>query len=202
MTVTSFKETSLGWRIELFRQRLQEWWELQLSRIEINTPELSGLDSDLIQLAIKVILWSFIATIAVWLTWQIWLLLHPLIRYWQRQQRQRQSSSKNPLEPQLSPQNWLSEAQRYYQQQNYHQGIVCLYQGILQYLSDREIITRLASRTDAEYLNLIQQRQLGQFLSYQLLFLTHEQLCFSNLPASASLFKKCQEAYQIIMQKN
>ncbi len=224
MSVPSFKENSLGWQVELAQQKWQEWWELKISQLETNTPNIPLFDSAIIQLLIKIILWSLIAIILVWLTWQIWLFLRPMIKNWSRQRQQiRRTLTPNQLEPQLSPQDWLTRAQQYYQQENYRQGIFCLYQGILQHLSDlaesealrgqaspgaerdhevalcdRKIISILSSRTDREYLKLIKKLKLEQFLSYKLLLLTHEQLCFSNLSPSASLFDKCQQAYQVI----
>ena len=227
MSVPSFKENSLGWQVELAQQKWQEWWELKISQLETNTSDIPVFDSAIIQLLIKIILWSLIAIILVWLTWQIWLFLRPMIKNWSRQRQQiRRTPTPNQLEPQLSPQDWLTRAQQYYQQQNYRQGIFCLYQGILQHLSDlaesealcgqaspgaerdhevalrdRKIISILSSRTDGEYLKLIKKLKLEQFLSYKLLFLTHEQLCFSNLSPSASLFDKCQQAYQVITNK-
>ena len=227
MSVPSFKENSLGWQVELAQQKWQEWWELKISQLETNTPDIPLFDSAIIQLLIKIILWSLIAIILVWLTWQIWLFLRPMIRNWSKQRQQiRRTLTPNQLEPQLSPQDWLTRAQQYYQQENYRQGIFCLYQGILQHLSDREervnslaesealrgqakpgaerdrkIISILSSRTDGEYLKLIKKLKLEQFLSYKLLLLTHEQLCFSNLSPSASLFDKCQQAYQVITNK-
>ncbi|MDJ0744967.1 MAG: DUF4129 domain-containing protein [Xenococcaceae cyanobacterium MO_167.B27] len=203
MSVTSFQENSLGWRIELAQQRFQEWWELQMSKLERNTPDLSLFDSELIRISIKIILWSLIAIILVWLTWQVWLLLRPMIKNWNRQRQQlKRSPFPNQIQTQLSPQDWLTKAQQYYQQQNYRQGIFCLYQGMLQQLSDRQRITILSSRTDGEYLKLIEQSNLEQFLSYKLLFSTHEQLCFSNFSASIYLFDKCQQAYHVITKQN
>lgn len=200
MFVASFQKNSPGWQIELRTQRLQEWWELTTSQIKIDSPNLSILDSSLVKLLIKFILWSLIAIILVWLVWQIWLLLHPIIRNWQRQQQRLNRSRflKNPKETELSPEAWLTKAQQYYQEQNYRQGIFCLYQGILQYLSDRKVINSLSSRTDEEYLTLIQQLKLNQFLSYKLLFSTHEKLCFSDLFPSAAMFDKCRQAYHAI----
>ena len=205
MSTVSFQENSPGWQFELGKQQLQEWWELKISEIEIDPPDLSIFDSPLIRLGIKFILWSLITIILVWLTWQLWLLLRPVINNWRRQQQQFKRSQigfPNQIQAQLSPQEWLTKARQNYQEQNYRQGIFCLYQGILQYLSDREIINTLSSRTDGEYLKLIQQLNLKQFLSYQLLFSTHEKLCFSDLFPSATLFDQCERAYQVITNKD
>ena len=205
MSTVSFQENSPGWQFELGKQQLQEWWELKISEIEIDPPDLSIFDSPLIRLGIKFILWSLITIILVWLTWQLWLLSRPVINNWRRQQQQFKRSQigfPNQIQAQLSPQEWLAKARQNYQEQNYRQGIFCLYQGILQYLSDREIINTLSSRTDGEYLKLIQQLNLKQFLSYQLLFSTHEKLCFSDLFPSATLFDQCEQAYQVITNKD
>ncbi len=205
MSTVSFQENSPGWQFELGKQQLQEWWELKISEIEIEPPDLSIFDSPLIRLGSKFILWSLITIILVWLTWQLWLLLRPVINNWRRQQQQFKRSQigfPNQIQAQLSPQEWLTKARQNYQEQNYRQGIFCLYQGILQYLSDREIINTLSSRTDGEYLKLIQQLNLKQFLSYQLLFSTHEKLCFSDLFPSATLFDQCERAYQVITNKD
>lgn len=205
MSTVSFQENSPGWQFELGKQQLQEWWELKISEIEIEPPDLSIFDSPLIRLGIKFILWSLITIILVWLTWQLWLILRPVINNWRRQQQQFKRSQigfPNQIQAQLSPQEWLTKARQNYQEQNYRQGIFCLYQGILQYLSDREIINTLSSRTDGEYLKLIQQLNLKQFLSYQLLFSTHEKLCFSDLFPSATLFDQCEHAYQVITNKD
>lgn len=205
MSTVSFQENSPGWQFELGKQQLQEWWELKISEIEIDPPDLSIFDSPLIRLGIKFILWSLITIILVWLTWQFWLILRPVINNWRKQQQQFKRSQigfPNQIQAQLSPQEWLAKARQHYQEQNYRQGIFCLYQGILQYLSDHEIINTLSSRTDGEYLKLIQQLNLKQFLSYQLLFSTHEKLCFSDLFPSATLFDQCEQAYQVITNKD
>ncbi|MDJ0649329.1 MAG: hypothetical protein QNJ60_11545 [Xenococcaceae cyanobacterium MO_188.B19] len=203
MSNASFQENSPGWQFELGKQKLQEWWELKISEIEIDSPDLSIFDSPLIRLGIKFILWSLITIILVWLTWQLWLVLRPVINNWRRQQQQlKRSQIQFSSQIQLSPQEWLARGRQHYQEQNYRQGIFCLYQGILQYLSDREMINSLSSRTDGEYLKLIQQLNLKQLLSYKLLFSTHEKLCFSDLFPSASLFNECEQAYQLITNKD
>ncbi len=205
MSIISFQENSPGWQFELGKQKLQEWWELKISQLEFDAPDLSVFDSPLIRLIIKFILWSLIAVILVWFTWQLWLILRPIINNWRRQRKEFKQSFKkfpNQIQLQLSPQEWLAKARQHYQEQNYRQGIFCLYQGILQYLSDREEINTLSSRTDGEYLKLIRQSKCQEFLSYKLLFLTHEKLCFSNLLSSAALFEECQQAYQLITNKD
>ena len=79
-----FEQNSLGWRSHLLQQRIQEWWEFQISRLFANSPDLSELDAAWIRLLIKFLLWSITAAILVWLTWQLWLLLRPYVKTWQK----------------------------------------------------------------------------------------------------------------------
>jgi hypothetical protein len=68
---------------------------------------------------------------------------------------------------------------------------------MLQRLNDTGIVQHEPSRTDGEYLQLLIQ-QLPQPRPYQTLLMTHQQLCFSNVEASPSLFEQCQQAYREI----
>jgi hypothetical protein len=65
----------------------------------------------------------------------------------------------------------------------------------LQRLHDSAIAPHQPSRTDGEYLQLVQQ--LPQSQSYQALIATHEQLCF-NAEIVPENFSQCQQAYQEI----
>lgn len=198
MSDTIFKQNSLGWRSHLLQQRIQEWWELQSSRLADNTRDVPilDLDAEWIRLLVKFLLWSITAAILVWLTWQLWLLFRPYVRTWQKQQQQFRQLSEQQTERELSINEWLERSHNFQKQRDYRQAIFCLYQGMLQQLNDRAIIPNLSSRTDGEYLKLIQQSQISPFPSYQLLLNTHEKLCFSNQNADESLWQQCQQAFQ------
>ncbi len=198
MSDTIFKQNSLGWRSHLLQQRIQEWWELQSSRLADNTRDVPilDLDAEWIRLLVKFLLWSITAAILVWLTWQLWLLLRPYVRTWQKQQQQFRQLSEQQTVRELSINEWLERSHNFQKQRDYRQAIFCLYQGMLQQLNDRAIIPNLSSRTDGEYLKLIQQSQISPFPSYQLLLNTHEKLCFSNQHADESLWQQCQQAFQ------
>ena len=199
MSETIFKQNSLGWRWHLLQQRIQEWWEFQSSRFADNAPDVPALDLDAewIRQLVKFLLWSITAAILVWFTWQLWLLLHPYVRSWQKQQLQSQQLSNQSIIRELSVDQWLERSQDLQKQRDYRQAIFCLYQAMLQQLSDRGIIAHLSSRTDREYLQLIQQSQILQFSSYQLLLNTHEKLCFTEQNADESLWQHCQQAFQL-----
>jgi hypothetical protein len=92
--------------------------------------------------------------------------------------------------------NWLQRSQKFQQQGNYREACLCLYKAMLQRLNDTGIVKDQPSRTDGEYLQLVQQ--LPQPQPYQTLLITHQKLCFSNAEASPSLFDECQQAYREI----
>lgn len=198
MSDTIFKQNSLGWRSHLLQQRIQEWWELQSSRLADNTRDVPilDLDAEWIRLLVKFLLWSITAAILVWLIWQLWLLFRPYVRTWQKQQQQFRQLSEQQTERELSINEWLERSHNFQKQRDYRQAIFCLYQGMLQQLNDRAIIPNLSSRTDGEYLKLIKQSQISPFPSYQLLLNTHEKLCFSNQNADESLWQRCKQAFQ------
>ncbi len=195
MSDTIFKQDSLKWRSHLLTERIREWWEWQLSRLANNTK--LDLDVEWVRILVKFLLWSITAATLVWLTWQLWLLLRPYVRTWQKQQQKSRQLSEQHSVVELSVDEWLERSQTFQKQRDYRQAIFCLYQAMLQQLSDRGIIPNLSSRTDREYFKLIQKSQISPSPSYQLLLNTHEQLCFSNQDADESLWQECQQAFQL-----
>ncbi|MEG4029067.1 MULTISPECIES: DUF4129 domain-containing protein [unclassified Microcoleus] len=67
---------------------------------------------------------------------------------------------------------------------------------LLQGLNDGGTVVHKPSRTDDEYLQLIQQ--FPQPVPYETLIKIHKQLYFGNREDSASTFQQCQQAYQQI----
>lgn len=197
MLVGAFRQDGLGWRIDLLRQKTGEYIEFKLSQLELDMPGLPFLKSKLFWQIIKFFLWSIIAILLVWLSWQGWLLLRAHLRKWQKQKRLVEptiitSTSK------LSIAEWVARAQEYSQQGDYRQGIFCLYQAMLHLLHDRAIINQQFSRTDREYQRSLQNLQLAQLQPYELLLSIHQRLCFSSAEASQSLFEQCLQAYRKI----
>ncbi len=66
----------------------------------------------------------------------------------------------------------------------------------LQRLSDSNLIRQEPSRTDGEYLQLVQE--FASSHPYQLLIQTHERLWFSQDAASAEEVDRCWQAYREI----
>ena len=198
MSVGAFKQDGFGWRIDLLRQRIDEYVEFKLSQLELDVPELSFLKSELLWQIVRFFLWSIFAVLLVWISWQIWLLLRIYLRRWQKQKQLVEPIRTMTSTPKLSIAEWVARSQEYSQQGDYRQGIFCLYQAMLHLLNEREIIARQSSRTDEEYRRSLQNLQLSQLQPYELLLSIHQRLCFSSAEASQSLFEQCLQAYQAI----
>jgi hypothetical protein len=63
---------------------------------------------------------------------------------------------------------------------------------MLQKLNDRGIAPHQLSRTDGEYLQIIQT--LPNFNAYQILLINHQKLLFANQKATLNMWKECQQA--------
>lgn len=198
MSAGSFQQDSLGWRIDLIKQRISEWIEFKTSQLDTDAWNLGFLESKLLWQIIKFCLWSIIAVLLVWMTWQLWLLLRP---YWKRWQRRsdRLSQANTPIPvPRLSATDWVERSQTARLDGNYRQAIFCLYQGMLQLLDERGVVPTQLSRTDEEYRRSLLAMQISPFQSYEFLLSIHQRLCFSSAQASQSLFEQCQQAYRQI----
>lgn len=202
MSAGSFKQDGLGWRIDLFTRRVGEWIELKTSQIDIDINadswDFGWLKSELLWQIIKFFLWSIIAILLVWITWQLWLLLRPYWKRWQKPKESRHFKDYSPKTPQLSVANWLERSQTARIEGNYRQAIFCLYQAMLQLLDDRGVIPAQLSRTDQEYRRSLVKMQVSPTQPYELLLSIHQRLCFSRAQADQSLFEECQQAYKQI----
>lgn len=197
MTTGSFEKNNLGWQIGQLQQKFQEFWELQTYNLANNIPDLSlpsWLDSPITQQFTKVIFWLMVAAIVIWLTWKILPFLRSYIRNLKKRLERSVDRTPTKLVKERSIAQLLSKAQKYKQQGNYREAIFCFYLAMLQRLNDSGTIPHQSSRTDGEYLQLIQS--LPQAQPYQILFATHQQLCFGNAEASIDLLEQCQKAYQ------
>ncbi|CAA9242792.1 hypothetical protein AVDCRST_MAG92-1605 [uncultured Coleofasciculus sp.] len=136
--------------------------------------------------------------LALLLSWTALQIMRRLSPYFYSLTNQIKQSADNTklLDKDLSIARWLQQAQKFQQQGNYRDACLCLYKAMLQRLNDSGVVLHQPSRTDGEYLQLVQQ--LPQSQPYQTLIMTHQELCFSNTEASLSLFEQCQQAYREI----
>jgi len=198
MTTGEFEKTNWGWQLSQLQQQVGEWIELQLSRFDSNLhlPEwyLPRRTEELI----KAIAWLLLGLLLIWLGWQLWRLLEPYLYSFVSQARNPASITTNQTS-ELAVEEWLKRSQAYFNQGNYREACRCLYMAVLQRLHERAIAPHQPSRTDREYLQLVQQ--LPQSQSYQTLIATHEQLCFGNAEIALETFAQCQQAYQKISRE-
>ncbi|MEL7037229.1 MAG: DUF4129 domain-containing protein [Cyanobacteria bacterium J06592_8] len=198
MSENSFQKDSLGWQLQQLQQKISEWRELQTAQAVPNLPQIDlplwGNNPIILTIA-KTVTWLLFAGLLSWLAIQIIKILNPYI-YDIRNRIKLTTKTREKLETELSITAWLNQSKKFQQIGNYREAFHCLYMAMLQRLNDREIILHQPSRTDGEYLELIQN--LSQPQPYQKLFMTHQELLFANLEVSASLFQECQQAYQEI----
>lgn len=189
MSAGSFEKSSIQWQFQQFGRRVQEWFELQL----FNAPELpEGSPSP--DWLIETIFWIVATAIAAWLLWYLYLFIRALLQNlpdspsWLEQ--------RAPAKETVPVSGWLRQAQAFQRQGNYAQACRALYMAMLQRLDDTKQLPQQASRTDGEYLNVVQTFAKPQ--PYQVLIRTHEQVCFDNTAVSQDTFEHCQRAYQEI----
>jgi Domain of unknown function (DUF4129) len=194
MNEGEFEKNSIGWQLSQLQQQVGEWIELQTMRLNKNIPQLpEGIPSWLVE-GVKAIAWIVTVALLLWLAWYVWQRLEPyLLRVSTRHATGR---SSKPKASEISVEAWLKRSQVYFSQGNYREACRCLYMATLQLLHERAIARHQLSRTDREYLQLVQQ--LPQSQSYRTLITTHEQLCFSDGEILPETFERCQQAYRDI----
>lgn len=197
MTSGEFEKNSWGWQVSQLQQQAGEWIELQLSRFGSNLPNLpQGLPKWSIDL-IRAIALLLLALVLLWLVWQLWRLLEPYIYSFISPTA---STTKLTTQvTQLSVEAWLKRSQAYWRGGNYREACRCLYMAMLQNLHDNAIAPHQTSRTDGEYLQIVNQLPQSQY--YQTLITTHEQLCFGNGEILPETFDSCQQAYREIVKE-
>ena len=198
----SYEKDNLAWQFQQLQQKAGEWWEWQISRFTPNLPNspdlswLSWLNSPIIGTIAKGIFWLLLAFLLSWTALQLWQRAEIYIGFLRNQKSQLADRMTKGSVIELSAAAWWARSQKLKQEGNYRDACLCLYMAMLQQLHDRGIIPNQPSRTDGEYWQLVQE--LPQPIPYQILLMTHQQLCFSNSEASSFLFEQCQEAYREI----
>lgn len=199
MSAGSFEKTNWGWQLRQLQQRIGEWWEWQTNRAVDRIPDISWpdwLESELLWTVLKIALWLGIALTFCWLAVQGMRLVIPYLYLLQKRRTVFGDNPPKSLARELAISEWLKQSEKYQKEGNYAGACRCIYMAMLQGLNDREIIRNDLSRTDGEYLQIIQKMQ--QSPPYETLFNIHQQICFSNLEASLTWLEQCQQAYREI----
>lgn len=143
----------------------------------------------------KFLFWGIVLGLILWASCQLYGLLQPYFsRYWHL-------NALSPTRPadratELTISHWLERSRHAQQQGNYREACRALYMAALQHLNDQALIYQEPSRTDGEYLSLVQT--LAASHPYQTLIHIHEQLCFSQVEISVEVFDRCWQAYREI----
>ena len=197
MATEEFEQTNLGWQLQQLQKQLGEWIELQFNQRHL--PDWS-LPAWLKNLSFpnwlpKAVFWGIVAFLVIWMSSQLWRLWGSSLNAlaWKLQNLAQQPSTQVS---ELTVSDWLKRSQIFQRQGNYTDACRCLYMAMLQQLNDTGIIPHQPSRTDGEYLQLIQD--LPQYRSYETLLTTHEKACFGNTEISTLEFEECQQAYRAI----
>lgn len=194
--MTGFQKDSLGWQLQLIQMRVREWFEqLFQSPGDRRRGALSFPDFALSPEVARVFFWVMVLALAGWLSWQLYRLLSPYLGreglFWRGAKRTAAAAGQGE---QLTVAEWLARSRTYAQQGNYTEACRALYMAALRRLADQEILPEEPSRTDGEYLNALQV--LPKVEPYQVLFRTHERLCFSQTEITKGNFHLCDQAYR------
>ncbi|MGI0492083.1 DUF4129 domain-containing protein [Alkalinema pantanalense CENA528] len=190
------------WQFRQWIQRFAEWVEVKTASWKFspsmpNEPVLPTVPSQIWE----VLFWLVVLSAVGWISWLVVRWLDP---YWVNRRRDRASARLQTARTELpkSSTEWYERAQSYARQQNYAEGCRALYLAMLQQLSDRQIMTADASRTDGEYLRILQSLPtVRSITAYKLLIQVHEQIYYERSTVSEQIFLKCQQAYQTIVEQ-
>lgn len=199
MSIDTFEKNSLRWQFAQWQQQLQEWWEGQnfsfpsqnIDLPDVNIPELWEF--------IKFLLGGILIALIVWAIWQVWPRFSPLFYRLLHKSSIFQRNFDFSLRKTSVKMDGLTRSRQLQSQGHYKEACVCLYFAILQALDEKDIIRDNPSRTDGEYLILLENKTPSR--PYQFLLKVHEELSFGNREASTSLVAECQKAYQEITQR-
>lgn len=197
MSGVNIEKDNLGWQIHQTAQKFTEWWELQTRRSTRNIPEVdlfSWLFHPLTALIAQIIFWLILAALLIWLSLLALDILKPYISRL-KNSNFTQIKTKNQVKN-TSIDDWWSRSKKLEKKGNYREACQCLYMAMLQQLHQIDIAPEQPSRTDGEYLKLVEN--LPNPRPYQTLLMRHQQLYFSQLESSLTILAECQQAYQQI----
>jgi hypothetical protein len=213
MAKGEFQKTSWDWQASLFRQNLGEsseyqqkrffdWLESLFSPFKDILPDISpkwNIDQRLLDV-LKILFWLALGLFLAWIALQLWREIRPYFYTWWNQNIAAIKNGKI-AETQLSSSTWLTRSQDFSRQGNYREACRCLYLSILEHLHEKEILPHKRSRTDAEYLQLL-ELSANSMQPYETLITTHERLCFDESQIVSDNYEQCQQAHTLIIRNS
>jgi len=194
--VTTYRQTGPGWELRQISQRVGEQVEWILSQ---NNQGLEDLlpDWSIPEWLLEILFWVIAVTFSAWAIWQLTVLLWPYFQRWGLGDSDFVAVGEASAVLGVPVEEWLQRSRLAQQQGDYREACRALYQATLQQLNDSDLIRHQASRTDGEYVSLLDTVPRPQL--YQRLLQTHEQLCFGDRPMTASTYEACWQAFQEIL---
>jgi len=193
---TEFRETGPGWVLGRVSRNVGEWIQLTFFG---NDEQLGDYlpDWQIPEWVFEVIFWAVAVVLITWASWQLYRLLAPYLAGWLGNREEFVSIGQVEAPPQASVEEWVARSRRAQQAGDYREACRALYMAALQRLNDTNLIRQQSSRTDGEYLTLLDR--LPRSHPYTLLVETHEQLCFGDRPITEERYQQCQQAFQEIL---
>jgi hypothetical protein len=188
-----YEKDNFWWRVGKSQQMLGEWWENSF-KDTLGDRSLPSWLGDFLWEAAKILSWVLVAFLLVFIIWKISPLFRNYLSELMRQIKPKKTINRSKKIREISVADWWQKAQNFQASGNYTEAIFCLYSGTLQQLNDRGIATNLPSRTDGEYLKVLDR--LLRSRSYQILLNVHQDLCFGGTRADLNLWQRCCQAYQ------
>ena len=199
VSVSNYEKSNWVWILSQQQQQLREWIEYQLQRFDRSLPDWSpnwSISKAFIDF-IGILSWIVLGLFIAWVFWCLWREFSPYVYAWLADERFSSTKDQQKSIPDLSVEILLSRSQSLYRQGNYSEACRCLYIAMLQQLHEKKILRHKSSRTDGEYLQLL-QLSVTPIQPYETLITTHEQLCFNNTEIQAENYQQCEQAYREI----
>jgi hypothetical protein len=190
------EKNSLVWQLYQLQQRFDEWWELKAKELGKNLLDLdlfSWLNNDLLEIIARLLLEIIITLILIWFSFKFANFFSQYFQSLKNKYNQTTIQKQNNNKAILSVHKWLERSHHFKRQGNYRDAIWCLYMAMLQKLNDQGIAPHQLSRTDGEYVQIIQT--LPNFNAYQILLINHQKLLFANQPATLNMWEECERAF-------
>ncbi|MEO1132882.1 MAG: DUF4129 domain-containing protein [Cyanobacteria bacterium J06639_1] len=190
----NIQTSSWAWRVRTGQRWLSEWVELHTQGW--NVPEVDLPEWSLPDGLGRVLFWLLvaIASVAIGL-----YLARALPRWWSLLQPWRRAGVNRTTqvgEVSSTPESWVRRALQMQPQGQYGEACRALYMALLQHWNDVQAIPFDSSRTDGEYLQLVDRLLLPRE-ACRTLISTHERLSFAGAIASANDYQLCYTAYQL-----
>lgn len=186
-----FEKNSLDWQLHLWQLRIAEWFDGLFQSSNNNDVRLPNWSFP--EWLLRSLFWAIAIALLLWVLWQLYAILAPYLGVSILPGRGRRTTA-TPQPEKRATSEWLQQSRSLAQQGNYREACRALYQAALQKLDDAGLVPTLMSRTDGEYLNVVQT--LPNPRPYQVLIRTHERLCFSHTDITQETYTRCEQAYR------